>query len=293
MGNLTPAGTGRCRSVGQDGDVRILVTNDDGIDSVGLHVLARGLRERGDIVIAAPDTEYSGAGASLGALHLLQPEIHRTTVAGIDEAWSVTGPPALCVMFARLGAFGPPFDLVVSGINPGANVGRAVYHSGTVGAALTARAGGISGVAVSQAVTDDGIEGQGSDDMLGGQRWGTAAAAADAVVGALAASPPPGPVVVNINVPNLDLDQVKGWRTATVGAVPPRTVSEVVLVPKLGHEGAFHVRMTWGPTVVLPPETDGGAVGRDEIAVSFLSPITAAERPDPTTARALDKLIGR
>ena len=272
--------------------MRILVTNDDGIDSLGLHVLARALRGRGDIVIAAPDTEYSGAGASLGALHLLQPEIRRVTIAGVDEAWSVTGPPALCVMFARLGAFGPGFDLVVSGINPGANVGRAVYHSGTVGAALTARVGGISGVAVSQAVADGGIEGQGWDDMLADQRWATAAAAADAVVGALVASPPPAPVVVNINVPNVDLGDVKGWKFTTVGRIPPRTVREVQLVPKMGHEGAFHVRMVWGDTVVLPPDTDGGAVELDEIAVTYLSALAAEESPvSAATAAALDALL--
>ena len=61
-------------------------------------------------------------------------------------------------MFARL-AFGDPFDLVVSGINPGANVGRSVYHSGTIGACLTARNGGITGVAVSQAVDEGWLHG--------------------------------------------------------------------------------------------------------------------------------------
>src|SRR5687768_10643505 len=116
------------RTACQDRRMRILLTNDDGIDSVGLHLLARAMREHGDVVIVAPDTEYSGAGAALGALHIIQPEVRRCTVEGIDAAWTVSGPPALCVMFARLGAFGPPFDLVVSGVNPGANVGRAVYH---------------------------------------------------------------------------------------------------------------------------------------------------------------------
>ena len=274
--------------------MRILVTNDDGIDSLGLHILARAIRHRGDVVIAAPDTEYSGAAASLGALHLLQPEIHRHTVAGIDEAWSVTGPPALCVMFARLGAFGPPFDLVVAGINPGANVGRAVYHSGTVGAALTARAGGMSGIAVSQAVADGGIEGQGWDDMLADQRWDTAALVADAVVGALIASPPPSPVVINLNVPNLPLGDLKGWRQATVGRVPPRAVQDVVLTPKQGHEGAFHVRMVWGDPVVLPPETDGGAVERGEIAVTYLSEVRATEVADTDEIdAALDRVAPR
>jgi len=85
-------------------------------------------------------------------------------------------------MLARLGAFNERFDLVVSGINPGANVGRSVYHSGTIGACLTARNGGISGVAVSQAVTGFGIEGQGWDEMLLHQRWESAGAVASAAV---------------------------------------------------------------------------------------------------------------
>ena len=59
--------------------MRILVTNDDGIDAVGLHVLARRLGELGDVVVAAPDREYSGAAAALGALHLIQPEVRRVS----------------------------------------------------------------------------------------------------------------------------------------------------------------------------------------------------------------------
>jgi 5'-nucleotidase len=128
--------------------------------------------------------------------------------------------------------------------------------------------------------------------MLADQRWETAAAAADAVVGGLIESPTSTPVVININVPNVDLDQVQGWRYATVGRVPPRTIDKVVLEPKQGHEGAFHVRMSWGDAADLPPETDGGAVERNEIAVTFLSPISASEDPDPSaTALSLDRLL--
>jgi 5'/3'-nucleotidase len=271
--------------------MRILVTNDDGVDSVGLHVLARSLQPVGEVVVAAPDREYSGAGAGLGALHLLQPEIHRIELDGVGEAWSVSGPPALCVMFARLGAFGPPFDLVVAGINPGANVGRAVYHSGTVGAALTARAGGISGVAVSQAVTEGGVEGQGWDEMLADQRWDTAGTVAARFVGALGGSRRSRPVVVNINVPNCELADIRGWRHAAVGAVPPRTVTQVRLDPKIGHEGSFHVRMQWGDPVVLPEHTDGGAVGRGEVAVTYLTALAADEAADTSAASVLDGLF--
>src|SRR5262245_28599492 len=149
---------------------RILVTNDDGIASTGLHVLARTMRDHGEVVVVAPEVEHSGAGAGLGPLHLINPQARTTTIDGIDEAWCINGSPALCTMFARFGVFGP-VDLVVSGINPGANVGRAIYHSGTVGAALTARSGSASAVAVSQAVDGYGIEGQAWDDMILDQHW--------------------------------------------------------------------------------------------------------------------------
>jgi len=250
--------------------VRILVTNDDGIDSVGLHVLARAMRPHGDVVVIAPDAEYSGASAAFGALHKIQPEVHRSQLDGIDETWAVTGPPALCVMFARLGAFGPPFDLIVSGINPGANVGRSVYHSGTVGATLTGRNGGVSGVAVSQSVTAFGVEGQGWDEMLVNQQWDTAAVVASAVVERLVADLPTEPVVVNLNVPNVALDEIKGWRRTVVGTLPPRAMAAAVLEPKEGHDGTFHVRMGWGDPVALPSETDGGAVELDEVSITFL-----------------------
>jgi 5'-nucleotidase len=286
---LEPAGF-----AGNSDSVRILVTNDDGIDSTGLHVLALAMREHGEVVVAAPDAEYSGASAALGALHLIRPEVHRVRLDGIDEAWAVTGPPALCVMFARLGAFGGAFDLVVSGINPGANVGRAVYHSGTVGAALTARNGGISGVAVSQSVAGFGVEGQGWDEMLANQQWDTAATVARAVVGALVVDPPGEAVVVNVNVPNLPLDEIKGWRRTEVGTLPPRTMASAVLEPKTGHDDTFHVRMSWGDPLTLPADTDGGAIEQDEVSLTFLGRMLAVDPPAAAAASAaLERLFDR
>jgi 5'-nucleotidase len=270
--------------------MRILVTNDDGIDSVGLHVLARALRPHGEIVVVAPDREYSGSSAAFGALHLIQPEVRRTPLDGVDEAWVVTGPPALCVMFARLGVFGARFDLVVSGINPGANVGRAIYHSGTVGAALTARNGGISGIAVSQNVAGFGVEGQGWDEMLADQRWDTAAVVAEAVVRAHLADPPADPVVINVNVPNVELAELRGWYEAEVGAVPPRVVDGAVLEPKLGHDGSFYVRMTWGDAMLLPDETDGGVVERGEVAITYLTRLQAQPMAS-SVAKGLSELL--
>ena len=272
--------------------MRILVTNDDGVDSVGLHVLAKAMCRHGQVVVAAPDREYSGAGAALGAFHLMRPEVHRISIDGVDEAWSVSGPPALCVMFSRLGAFGEPFDLVVSGINPGANVGRSVYHSGTVGAALTARNGGISGVAVSQSVRGFGIEGQGWDEMLIGQQWDTAAAVADAFVEGLIADLPTDPVVVNLNVPNVPPHEVVGWRFGRVGMEPPRKLASALLEPKEGHQGSFYVKMSWGDALDLPMDSDGGAVENGEVSVTYLTRMVAEQRADLAVAEAaLDRYV--
>jgi 5'-nucleotidase len=273
--------------------MRILVTNDDGVDSVGLHVLARAMEELAEVVVVAPDREYSGASAAFGALHEIRPEVHRVRIEGVREAWAVSGPPALCVMFANLGAFGEDrFDLIVSGINPGANVGRSVYHSGTIGACLTGRNAGISGVAVSQAVEGFGVEGQGWDEVLEKQQWDTAGIVAQAAVRHMLEDLPPEPVVLNLNVPNLPLADVRGWRRTVVGTVPPRTMATVRLEPKLGHEDSYKVHMHWGDPLDLPEETDGGTVERGYVSVTWLGRITASDPLGTGPAEAgLDALL--
>tara|TARA_B100001029_G_scaffold22561_1_gene15383 strand:- start:476 stop:1303 length:828 start_codon:yes stop_codon:yes gene_type:complete len=260
--------------------MRIFVTNDDGIDSLGLHILARAMLPFGEVVVGAPDTEYSGASSSFGALHLIRPELHKANIEGIDEAWSITGPPALCVMFARLGAFGEPFDLVVSGINPGANVGRSVYHSGTIGACLTARNGGINGVAVSQAVDEGGYMGQGIEEMLKNQKWDSAAEIAAIAVEEMSTNLPKEASVLNINVPNLELSEMKGWRETKVGTDLIRQMTQVDIEPKIGHEGTFHLKLKWGERI--PPssiEDDVGAVANGYVSISWLSRLISQGPP--------------
>jgi 5'-nucleotidase len=275
--------------------MRIVVTNDDGIDSVGLHVLANALVPFGEVIVVAPDSEYSGAGAAIGALHLMRPEVHRVTVdslVGVAETWAVTGPPALCILFARLGVFGAAPDLVVSGINPGANVGRAVYHSGTVGAALTARTGGISGIAISQDVAAGSFDGQGLEEMLSLQQWNSAAEVGAEIVRAFLGAEITKPMVLNVNVPNCPVAEMKGWRSTKVGTLPPRTMSGATRKPKPGHEGAFRVTMKWGEPVVLPEELDGGAVTAGYVSISALS--TLHEEPEPeAVGQALQRMFDR
>ncbi len=277
--------------------MRILVTNDDGIDSIGLHVLVRAMCDLdGDhqIVVAAPDREFSGAGAALGALHLIQPEVHRSQIPDCDaETWTVNGPPGLCVMFARLGAFGEPFDLIVSGINPGANVGRAVYHSGTIGACLTGRNGEVSGVAVSQAVKGFSVEGQAWDEMIKDLHWESAATVAKAVVQSMVDDMPDETVVVNLNVPDLPVDELRGWRHAQVGMRPPRTVASAELSPIPGKTEAYKVTMQWGEKLDLEDGTDAQLVEDGYVAITYLTRLEHHDRPDMVHAdTALGALLG-
>jgi 5'-nucleotidase len=186
--------------------MRLLVTNDDGIDAEGLHVLARHLAHAGhEVIVAAPASDASGSGAALGVFHAdSHIDVKRMDIPDCDApAWAVAGPPGLCVLAARLGAFGDPPEIVVSGINAGLNTGRAILHSGTVGAALTAQNFGAKGLAVSvEAVTP--------------WRFDTAATVALEVLDQLIEAPPRS--VLNLNVPALPRSELMGLRWARLAA---------------------------------------------------------------------------
>jgi 5'-nucleotidase len=250
------------------------------------------MTDHGDVVVVAPDSEYSGAGAAIGAIWEMQPHVTRHELEGIPEAWAVNGPPALAVMYARLGAFGGDFDLVVSGINPGANVGRSVYHSGTIGACLSGRNGGWSGVAVSQASSGWGVEGQALEESVKLQKWHTAASVASSFVGGLIADPPDDVVIANINVPNLEIDELTGWSVTEVGLLPPRAMSGADLVQRPDAPDHYDVKVTWGEPIDLPDHTDGGAIERGRVSVSYLTRLQGERRADLSTAEAaLGRLV--
>jgi len=138
--------------------VRALVTNDDGIDAPGLATLVQAASEHGlDVVVAAPVDESSGSSASLFFVgENGQMLLEQRRVAGFDApAYAVGAQPAFIVFSAMQGAFGDPPDLVLSGVNHGPNLGHAVLHSGTVGAAVTAVNHGRRALAVS---TERGTE---------------------------------------------------------------------------------------------------------------------------------------
>ncbi|HXR55007.1 MAG TPA: 5'/3'-nucleotidase SurE [Acidimicrobiales bacterium] len=185
--------------------MRILVTNDDGVHAPGLGALVRALarwaKEGGghEILVVAPLANYSGASAAVGTVYEREAVgFRRIHIEGAEaiEAYGLDAPPALTVVVGAFGAFGPTPDLVVSGINLGVNVGRSILHSGTVGAALTAAQHGLRSLAVS--LRSQPVP----------HHWETAAEIALRVIPAVAAAPPR--TVLNLNVPALPLDQLRG-----------------------------------------------------------------------------------
>jgi 5'-nucleotidase len=125
----------------------ILLTNDDGIRAPGLKHLWKSLKDHCNLYIFAPATEQSGVGASVS----LRDPLHVTVFPWEDEtqAWQITGTPADCVRMATSVVLKTPVDLVVSGINKGANSGRNILYSGTVGGVIDGAMRGIPGIAFS------------------------------------------------------------------------------------------------------------------------------------------------
>ena len=203
---------------------RVLITNDDGIDAPGLRVLADAARQEGlDVVVAAPAEEASGTSAAMAAYtERGRVPITRTELAGLDgvPAYGVGASPAYIVVLATLDAFGPAPDLVLAGINRGANAGRAILHSGTVGAAFTAAAYGMRALAASLDVLSPlSVERGGNalqilDETSDAERhWSTAATWVRKLLPQLRDG-----LVLNLNVPDRPADEVKGLERATLAA---------------------------------------------------------------------------
>lgn len=257
--------------------MNILVTNDDGIESAGLHELARELSILGDVTICAPDREYSGSSVAIGSIHQLRPTVKRERVQGISQAWSVDGPPALCVMLALAHMFDRKFDLIVSGINPGANTGRNVYHSGTVGAVIVGRSYGVSGIAISQSSPTTSRLGQTAIDEVNQQLWNSAAAVARDVAQNLLSDMPTEPVVINVNVPNRPLSGIAGARRTRIARESHRDGTNVSLIPHPDADDTFHATFTWGPSIEMPIETDVGAVTSGLVSISSVGYLCARD----------------
>ena len=181
--------------------MRILVSNDDGVDAPGIRILAEGLRKAGhEVLVVAPDRDRSGASNSL-TLDL------PIRIKRIDEhTWRVAGTPTDCVHLALTGVLDVEPDIVVSGINNSANLGDDVIYSGTVSAAMEGRFLGLPAVAVSLVTTDHKA-----------RNFETAARAAVEIVARLKSDPLPADTILNVNVPDLPWDALAGFEVTRLG----------------------------------------------------------------------------
>ena len=229
--------------------MKILISNDDGIGAPGLKVLAEALAVLGEVTVVAPDRERSAAGHSLTLNRPLR-------ASRVDRNWfSVDGTPSDCVALALTGLLPRPPDLVVAGINEGANLGDDVTYSGTVAAAAEATLGGCPAFAVSLAVDGEG------------RHLKTAARFALVVAREVSARGLPPGTLLNVNVPNQPLDRLRGVAITRQGR---RTYSETI-IEKVDPRGKTYYWIGGGPPRWEPgQDTDYEAVRAGAVSITPL-----------------------
>lgn len=176
--------------------LRILLSNDDGVNAEGIKTLAKALREQFEVIVVAPERNRSAVSS---ALTLSEPL--RLTQLAKDE-YSLNGTPADCVYLALNELFVDQIDLVVSGINAGANLGDDVIYSGTVAAAFEGRYLNLPAIAVS---------------LYGRQHFATAAQVVLDIIAKLQLHLLKSREILNINVPDLPYEQLKGMQVCHLG----------------------------------------------------------------------------
>lgn len=186
--------------------MHILVTNDDGVNANGLLVLAQEMRKLGEVTVLAPDRNWSASG-HVKTMH--RPlRVKPTTLVDGTPALASDGAPSDCVALALLGLATKPVDLVISGINPYPNLGGVITYSGTVTAAMEAVICGVPGIAVSLNTPND---------HQGPRDYTPAAHYASIVARQVLEHNSPQNTLLNMNVPSLSMEEIKGIRITRQG----------------------------------------------------------------------------
>ncbi|GAB4426159.1 MAG: 5'/3'-nucleotidase SurE [Anaerolineales bacterium] len=246
--------------------MHILVTNDDGVQAPGLLALAMEMKKLGTVTIFAPDRNWSASGHVKTMERPLR--VRETTLADGSPAYTSDGAPSDCVALALLGLVEGQIDLVVSGINPNANIGHDVTYSGTVTAAMEAAIAGLPGIAVS---LDSPNHGSALD-------YSTAASVARRVAEKVIKNGLPKGVLLNVNVPYLQEDMLKGYMVTRQGLRVYRDALDERIDPRgrpyywIGGEA---------PTGIDEPGTDFGALQAGYVSITPLKlDLTAREAMD-------------
>jgi 5'-nucleotidase len=236
--------------------MHILVTNDDGVQAPGLLALAVEMRKLGKVTVFAPDRNWSASGHVKTMERPLR--VKETILADGTSAFMSDGAPSDCVAIPLLGLVEDEIDLVVSGINPNANIGHDVTYSGTVTAAMEAVIAGVRGIAVSL----DSPEGH--KEALD---YSTAAVVARRVAEKVMADGLPDGVVLNVNVPYRKEAELKGYMITRQGLRVYRDALDQRIDPRgkpyywIGGEA---------PTGVAEEGTDFGALAEGYVSITPL-----------------------
>lgn len=194
--------------------MRILISNDDGVYATGINALAAELAKIAEITVIAPDRNRSGASNSLS----VQTPVRVQQLP--NGFYSVTGTPTDCVHLAVTGLFKDKFDMVVSGINAGSNLGDDILYSGTVAAATEGGILSIQSVAFSLV---------GKDPQ---KNYEAAAAVARQIVERLKKEPLPRATILNVNVPDIPLEEIRGFELTRLGKRHPAQAAIKALDPR-------------------------------------------------------------
>jgi 5'-nucleotidase len=234
----------------------ILVTNDDSVLAPGLLALAQEMRKLAKVSILAPDRNWSAGGHVKTLDRALR--VREFCLADGSAAFGSDGAPSDCVALATLGYFKEPIDLVVSGINLGANLGHDVTYSGTVTAAMEAVIANVPGIAVSL----ETAQGHASDTD-----FGPAARAARRVVEHVLRNGLPAEILLNVNVPLLEDDEIRGFRVTRQGQRVYHSRLDIQADPR----GSPCYWIAGDPPTGVPePGTDIGALAEGYVSVTPL-----------------------
>jgi 5'-nucleotidase len=249
--------------------MHILVTNDDGVTAPGLLALALEMRKLGKVTVLAPDRNWSASGHVKTMDRPLR--VRETKLLDGSPALTTDGAPSDCVALALLGVVHEKIDLVLSGINPNANIGHDVTYSGTVTAAMEAVISEVPGIAVSL----DSKPGHGELD------YAPAARVAALVATQVIANGLPEGVLLNVNVPCLPNDQIKGIKITRQGL---RVYHDALDARKDPRGRPYYWIGGDFPTGVAEDGTDVGALAEGYVSVTPL-------QLDLTAYKVMDILI--
>ncbi len=236
---------------------RLLVVNDDGVDSPGIIALAEALRALGEVTVVAPDGDRSGASHSITARHIVK-AVER--VGRSVRTFACSGTPADCVVLGVNELCGGVPDVVVSGINRGANLADDINYSGTVAAAVEAAVAGVGAIAVSLAATWPKIDRE--------HHWDTACGVVVPLAEAMLREPLPPGIYWNVNVPNVAPGALHGVRYTRQGR--KQYVDRIARGVADGGDGATFSWVWGNPRHGEGEDTDAACVAAGYASVSPL-----------------------